>query len=65
MIISMEGRMSRMIYGRIRTLTFTFTGETFRVPGFGSLWKLSASVLVVHDALVVCTTGISSDTGGY
>jgi hypothetical protein len=30
-----EGRMSRMIHGRIRTLTFTFTGETFRVFDFG------------------------------
>jgi hypothetical protein len=39
MITSTEGRMSRMIYGRIRTLTFTFTGETFRVFDFG-YWNL-------------------------
>jgi hypothetical protein len=40
MIVSTEGRMSRMFDGRIRTYTFTLAGgETFRV--FGSVyWQL-------------------------
>jgi hypothetical protein len=34
-----EGKMSRIVYRRIRTLNITFTGETFRVFDVG-YWDL-------------------------
>jgi hypothetical protein len=57
--------MSRMFDGRIRTYTFTLAGgETFRVFGFGYLESLQGEYWEIHNVLVVCTTGISSNSGG-